>query len=110
MIRGITVRLWERTETGTDAFGAPTYAETPVDVPGVLVTPVAAEDVIEDVQLYGKHSVYELSLPKGDTHRWEDSRVAFFGETFRVFGPSRRWIDANVPGPWNEKWRVERYA
>lgn len=33
MIRGITVRLYEKKQTGTDAFGAPIYIETPVDVP-----------------------------------------------------------------------------
>ena len=37
MIHGITVRLYVKSQTGTDAFNAPVHAETPIDVPNVLV-------------------------------------------------------------------------
>ena len=37
MIRGMTVVLYVRTQTGTDAFNAPIYAEHPVEVENVLV-------------------------------------------------------------------------
>lgn len=110
MIKGITVTLYERAQTGTDAFGAPVYTESPVTVENVLVTPMAETDVISDMQLYGKRSEYELSIPKGDTHVWEDRRVEFFGKSWRTFQFSREWIEANVPLRWNRKIRVERYG
>ena len=109
LIRGIDVTLYERTQTGTDALGAPIYSETPVTVENVIVTPAAAEDVIDDLRRYGKRSEYELCIPKGDSHRWEDSRVDFFGSSFRVFAPIREYIDDLVPLDWNRKVRVERY-
>lgn len=109
MIRGIPVTLYERTQSGTDAFNAPIYTETPVVVKNVLVTPSSDQDIIDALNLYGKHAVYELSLPKGDAHNWSDCRVDFFGQSFRVFGVGRQWIEQNVPGPWNKKVLVERY-
>jgi len=110
MIKGITVVLYERTETGTDDAGATLYAETPVEVKNVLVTPISTEDIVSDIQLYGKKGVYELCLPKGDTHRWEDSRVDFFGTSWRVYGYPKTYIAPNIPLVWNTKWRVERYG
>lgn len=110
MIRGISVTLYERTQTGTDAFSAPVFRETPVEVENVLVTPVAAEAVVQDLQLYGKRAAYELCLPKGDTHRWDDCRVDFFGQTWRVYTPPREYIEAQLPLDWNRKVRVERYG
>lgn len=109
MIKGITVTLYERTQSGEDSFGAPTYTETPVQVGNVLVSPATAEDITDSLQLYGKRAEYELSLPKGDAHKWEDSRVDFFGRSWRVFGPPREWIESMIPLGWNRKVRVERY-
>lgn len=108
MIKGITVTLYVKTQTGTDGFGVPVYTETTVDVPNVLVTPTSNEQIVADLELYGKRSVYELSIPKGDTHDWTDTKVVFFGETFRTFGSGVRYIDANVPLKWNQKVKVER--
>lgn len=108
MIKGITVTLYERTQTGVDEFGEPIFDEIPVSVPGVLVTPSTNEAIITDLQLYGKRSAYELCIPKGDTHDWKDSRVSFFGKTFRAFATDVQWIDANVPLKWNKKVKVER--
>lgn len=110
MIKGITVTLYERTQTGTDELGEPVFTETPVSVPGILVTPTTNDSIVTDLQLYGKRSVYELCIPKGDTHTWEDVRVSFFGQTFRTFGTVIQWIDANVPLKWNKKVKVERIA
>ena len=108
MIKGITVKLHERTQTGVDAFGVPIYTETLVDVPNVLVAPTANDEIVTELQLYGKRSDYELCIPKGDTHDWTDVLVSFFGKTFRTFGTTVKWIDANVPLKWNTKVKVER--
>ena len=110
MIKGITVTLYERSQTGTDAFNAPTYTETPVAVKNVLVSPVTNEDVIDALNLYGKHAIYELCLPKGDAHDWQDCRVDFFGKSFRTFGSCKEYIEANVPLCWNKKVLVEAYG
>lgn len=108
MIKGITVTLYERTQTGVDAFNNPVYEEVPVTVDGILVAPTADDAIVTDLQLYGKRSVYDLYIPKGDTHTWTDVKVSFFGETFRTFGSNQKWIDANVPLKWNRRVRVER--
>lgn len=110
MIKGITVTLYERVQTGVDGFNAPVYAETPVQVSNVLVTPASMEDIIASTQLYGKRMAYELCIPKGDTHQWEDRRIDFFGQSFHAYTPVEEYIDANVPLLWNRKVRVERYG
>lgn len=108
MIRGITVTLYERTQTGVDALNAPTYTETPVEVENVLVTPTAAEEVLSDVQLYGKKSVYTLSIPKGDDHQWENRRIRFFGGDYQSIGPVQEYIEGLTPLSWNRKVKVEK--
>ena len=110
IIKGIPVILYDRVKTGTDAFNAPVYAESPTEVKNVLVCPVSTEDIITDFQLYGKRAEYELCIPKDDTHNWENRVVAFFGAKWRVFGLPIEWIGQNVPLAWNRKVKVERYG
>lgn len=110
LIKGIAVRLYQTKQVGTDGFNAPIYEEIPVEVENVLVGPVSAEGVVSDLQLYGKHSVYELSIPKGDTHDWQDKQVEFFGQKWRTFGFPQQYIEENVPLDWNRKVRVERFG
>lgn len=108
MIKGITVTLCGRVQSGVDGFNAPVYTETEIPVEGVLVTPTASEEIVSEIQLYGKRSVYELCIPKGDTNDWENKTVRFFGQSFRSFGPVTEYIEANVPLRWNRKVKVER--
>lgn len=110
MIQGIPVILYQTTQTGVDAFNAPVYSEEPVTVENVLVCPVTTEDIVSGVQLYGKHAVYELCIPKDDPHDWKDKVVEFFGQKWRTFGFPQRWIEENVPLSWNLKVKVERYG
>lgn len=109
-LKGITVRLYEMVQTGIDTFGAPIYTETPVEVGNVLVCPVSTDDIVADIQLYGKHAVYELCIPKGDDHAWEDRTVEFFNKKWRTFGFPKEYINEMVPLDWNRKVRVERYG
>lgn len=108
-MKGITVTLWETVQTGEDPFGSPLYSEVPVDVENVLVAPVSGEDIKEQLQLYGKHAVYTLGIPKGDTHDWKDRKVSFFGQDFHSFGMPVEGIDELIPLSWNKKVQVERY-
>lgn len=110
MIRGTTVTLYERVQTGVDGFNRPIYQDVSDQVENVLVGPATAEDIATALQLDGKHLVYELYIPKGDTHVWEDRRVDFFGQAFRVYGPVQEYIEGNVPGPWNRRVKVERFG
>lgn len=109
MIRGIDVVLHEKTQSGADPFGRPICTETAVTVGNVLVTPVSAEDAIEELNLSGKRLEYILCIPKGDAHVWEDSVVEFFGKAWKTFGGVQQWMEEMVPLFWNKKVKVERY-
>ena len=67
-LRGITVTLYEKTQTGTDAFNRPVYTETAVSVDNVLVSPTSTSETLDTVNLTGKKAVYTLAIPKGDAH------------------------------------------
>lgn len=108
-IKGITVKLYEETQSGTDGFGRPIYTETAVAVDNVLVAPASTSETLDTVNLTGKKAVYTLGIPKGDTHNWKDKKVEFFGETFRTFGEPLKGIEEMIPLEWNTKIQVERY-
>lgn len=108
-MKTITVTLYEKTEAGQDAFHKTIWTETAVEVPGVLYAPASAQEILDNTNLYGKKAVYTLAIPKGDTHTWEDCRVSFNGEDFRVFGIPLEGIEENIPLAWNKKVTVERY-
>lgn len=108
-IKGITVTLYEETQSGTDGFGRPIYTETAIAVDNVLVAPASTSETLDTVNLTGKKAVYTLGIPKGDTHNWKDKKVEFFGETFRTFGEPLKGIEEMIPLEWNTKIQVERY-
>lgn len=136
-LKGITVTLYETEPIATDPFGAPImppfvenigtdrdeYIETErgelvvanvaqdyaVQVDNVLVSPVSAEDLVNDTALYGKRTVYELGIPKGDTHDWKEKRVEFFGQRFQTVGEVTKGIESMIPLEWNGKVKVVRY-
>lgn len=110
LIRGQTITLIERLQTGKDGFNAPIYEETSVDVDNILICPASTEAVTDGLQLYGKHAVYELHIPKEDTHIWEDRTVEFYGRKWRTFGAVLAWMENLTPGHWNRKVKVERYG
>lgn len=109
MIRGIEVVLYERKETGRDEFNHPIYEETECRVENVLVAPASTVEILDTMNLIGKKAVYNIAIPKGDTHTWKNNRIDFFGESWRVIGLPQKGIDENIPLEWNEKWMVERY-
>lgn len=105
-MKGVSVVLYERRQTGTDAFNDPVYAKTPVTVANVLIGQPTTEEITSSIDLYGKKAEYMLGIPKGDEHDWEDTEVVFFGRTWRTFGMTIQGIEANVPTPWHRKVRV----
>ena len=109
MIKGITVLLYEKIQTGEDDFKRPLYEEEPVQVKNVLVVPASNPEVISSLDLTGRKAVYTLAIPKGDKHVWTDRKVEFFGETWRTIGIPTEGIEENIPLQWNKKVMVERY-
>lgn len=109
-MKGITVTLYEETITGYDRIGMPVITETPVEIDNVLVAPTSSDDLVSDLNLYGKKSVYTLAIPKGDTHDWANKKVEFFGQQFRTFDEPIKGIDALIPLDWNMKVKVEHYG
>lgn len=109
-MRGITVILLDKVQSGTDRLGNPIYTETETPVDNVLVAPATNDDMTQSIQLHGKMAIYTIAIPKGDTHDWQDKRVKFFGETWQIFGYPRTGIDELIPLDWNTQWKVERYG
>ena len=110
LIKGKTVVLYDRVQTGTDAFHHPVYEEIPVAVSNVLICPSGTEDIVGNVETEGKRAVYELCIPKENTNVWEDRVVEFYGRKWKTFGIPLEYIAENVPLDRNRKVRVERYG
>ena len=110
LLRGQIITLHNLTQTGVDDLNAPVYVETLEYVEDILVCPASTGAVSEGLELYGKHAVYELLIPKGDTHKWEDREVSFFGQRWRTFGFALQYPEYLTPGPWDRKVKVERYG
>ena len=110
LIEGIDVVIYERNQTGKDSFNNPVYEYGNGEVvKNVLVAPTTSADVIKQQDLEGKKLVYTLAIPKGDTHRWEHSKVEFFGKMWKQFGYPLIGIEKNIPLDWNMKVTVECY-
>lgn len=110
MLKGITIQLFVRGEI-TDPFGAPEIADGHwIDVDNVLYGEPSTEDVINTLNLYGKHVSYVLAIPKGDTNDWTDTLVRLpDGCTYKTIGYPIQGIDNLIPLDWNKKVKVERY-
>lgn len=107
MLKGIPVVLHIKTAGAPDAFNRITYTDTTETVNNVLVAPMSDEEILDTLNLTGKRAVYQLGIPKGDTHEWENTEVEFFGETWRTIGKPTEGIDAMIPLQWNKKVKVE---
>ena len=107
-MRGVTVILHVKTQTGVDGMNNPVYAVSKVQVPNVLVGEPTTDEINSSISLYGKQIRYMLGLPKGDAHVWTDTVVEIFGKEFQTFGDTIQGIEANVPTPWHKKVRVMR--
>ena len=109
-LKGITIKLYEKTETGVDGFGRPIYEEVPVEVENVLVAPATTDDVKNNTNLSGDKAVYTLGIPKGDEHDWVNKTVEFFGMRFKTVGVPLVGIEELIPLSWHKKVTVEYYG
>lgn len=108
-IKGITVTLISKVECGRDAFNHPIYSEKEIEVKDVLVAPASIQEVTEMVNMTGKKAIYNMAIPKGDTHVWKDQKVRFFGEIWQVIGFPQEGNEENIPLDWNKKFMVAKY-
>ena len=113
MIKGITIQLIKKTQTGTDALNAPIFSTEIVNVDNVLVGEPSADEVANTLSLYGKQVHYTLAIPKGDTNVWTDTEVILpspFEGKYKTIGYPTAGIESNIPLMWNKKVKVERYG
>lgn len=115
MIRGVSVQLKVKTQTGVDAINNPVYKETTETVDNVLVGEPTTDDINNSLNLYGKKVHCVLAIPKGDTHDWTDTKVILPEESgnpgvFKTIGYPVGGIETMIPLSWNKKVMVERYA
>ena len=112
ILKGIPVVLITKTSTEKDAFNRPIETEARATVDNVLVSPLSQTDVavISELNMNGKKARYQLAIPKGDTHNWEDAEIEFFGQRWKSVGFSTEGIEDLIPLDWNKKVVVERYG
>ena len=107
-MRGITITLYNRKQTGIDKFGSPIYEETSEQIENVLVGEPSTQEIVDELNLSGKRIDFTLAIPKGDEHDWVNKRVGFFGERFEVIGYPTQGLDHLIPLSWNKKVKVCR--
>ena len=107
LLKGITIVLHEKTESGTDELNRPSFDEEEVEIENVLVYPMSQTEINDNYTMYGRKGVYTLGIPKGDTHTWVGGQVEFFDQTWNVIGVPVKGIDTLVPTDWNLKVYVE---
>lgn len=109
-ISGITINYIPQISGEPDGFNKSELEDgAPVLINDVLVAPTTSDDLVTTTDLEGKHIVYTLAIPKGDTHEWNEAVVEFFGERWKCFEIPTQGIEANIPLRWNKKVVVERY-
>lgn len=109
MIKGETVKLLDKVETGVDPFGSPIYRDEEIEVKNVVIGNPSTTDQAAELNLTGKQIAFVLGIPKGDKNNWKDRIVLIRGERFKTYGFPLTQTEANVPGRWNTQVKVERY-
>lgn len=107
MIHGTTIQILVKQQIGTDPFNRPIYDYVSEDVENVLIAPLSDTEILDTLNLTGRKAVYQLAIPKNDTHDWENQKVIFFGKPWRCIGKPTKGIEALIPLEWNMKVKVE---
>lgn len=109
ILKGETVTLIVKEQTGLDDADRPIYTETEVQVENVLIGQPTTDELTTEMNLSGRRIAYVLGIPKGDTHDWENTTVRFWGKTYRTIGSPMRGVEANIPLSWGMNVKVESY-
>ena len=107
MIKGSKIILIKQEQTSVDEFNAPIYTEHEIEVENVLIQPLTSSEIINELNLNGKKATYCLCIPKTDSNSWKDSKVVFFGKTWKTYGDVIEY--QQCPTDWNRKVYVEHY-
>lgn len=112
-IKGRTVTLYERIETGeVDEFNAPVYEYVESKIDNVLIEAAANDAIVSEVEINGKHLAYVLHIPKGDTHNWKDAKVVLpdpWNVAVKTYGDCMLYDADLTPLDWNKKVKAEIY-
>lgn len=108
-LKGITIKLIEKEKTGVDEFGHALYEENECFVDDVLVAPEQASELVTDTNVNVSKTIYNLAIPKGDSHNWKNADVEFFGKKWHAVGLPIEGIEEMIPLKWNKKVTVELY-
>ena len=112
IVKGLTVTLYEKNELSVDDFGHKTYTENPVDVSNVFIQPTSDDAITSNIEIAGSHNSYVLHIPKGDTHRWEDSIVylpAPYNIKVKTYASGMIYRNDLAPLDWNKQIEAEIY-
>lgn len=102
MIRGETVQVVRRVETGRDRFNAPVWDDEVETVTDVLVAPGPRTDVDASTRPDGVRVQWSLHFPKSYTKPLRGCRVAVRGgEPMPVIGDPAPYTMENTPGRWH---------
>ena len=107
-MRGETVAVIARTQTGRGPGNTPIWAEAETTVGNVLVAPGPRTDVLDSNRPAGVDVAFTLHFPKTFTGSLRGCRVRVRGEPFHVVGDPRAYQDDPTPGDWNRPVEVER--
>lgn len=108
-LKGIIIKLIEKEKIGVDEFGHSIYGEYKCFIDDVLVAPVQATELVADANVNTSKTIYNLAIPKGDSHNWKNADVEFFGKRWHVIGLPIEGIEELIPLRWNKKVTVELY-
>ena len=108
-LKGISVTLHEKVQTGFDPFGEPTFKIEETVVDNVIVAPATNDDLLSSINIDGTKTTYLLCIPKKDTHEWRDVDVEFMGKKWHTYTDTIEWIEDMVPLKWNKKVLCELY-
>lgn len=108
-LKGITIKLISKEKTGKDGFGHATYEDVEYLIEDVLVAPENTSEVSVETNVNASKTIYNLAIPKGDSHNWKNADVEFFGKRWHVIGLPIEGIEEMIPLRWNKKVTVELY-
>lgn len=100
-----SVKLFSRFQSGIDGFRKPTYTETEIEIPGVLVETLGSQDLLSTTDMSGKLITYKLHIPKGDTNSWENTYVYVRGHKCKTIGLEEKCV--NPPLDWDKTIKAE---
>jgi hypothetical protein len=111
LFKGELVRIELTAQSGVDAFNAPVFETTLLEVADVLVSPGATRDIEQSNRPDGARLAYTLHFPKAFTEAFEEKLDGLWiqvrGERLRVVGSPRAYAPELTPGAWNMPVEVE---